>query len=98
MDFFEKVEKTVEEMPGWTVVALFFMLVVLIIGGRILDIYETTTAGVEKMIDEHTDIVLPRLGYRDVARFVWESFTYLFTALFSVIVAVKVSSALRRED
>jgi len=85
----------INEIPGWTVVMMFALLVILLIGGRILDILETTTTGVENMVQNEGGIPLPSLGYRDIARFVWQSFTYLFGALFIIIVAVKISNALR---
>lgn len=85
----------ISNIPGWTVVLMFALLVILLIGGRILDILETTTTGVESMVQEQGGIPLPSLGYRDIARFVWQAFTYLFGALFVIIVAVKISNALR---
>jgi hypothetical protein len=85
----------INEIPGWTVVLMFALLVILLIGGRILDILETTTTGVENMVQSQGGIPLPSLGYRDIARFVWQAFTYLFGSLFIIIVAVKISNALR---
>ncbi|MCC5989901.1 MAG: hypothetical protein LM558_00125 [Thermosphaera sp.] len=85
----------INSIPGWTVVLMFIALVILLIGGRILDILDITTSGVENMVQEQAGIPLPSLGYRDIARFVWQAFTYLFATLFVVVVAVKVSNALR---
>jgi hypothetical protein len=85
----------INSIPGWTVVLMFALLVILLIGGRILDILDMTTSNVENMVQDQGGIPLPSLGYRDIARFVWQAFTYLFGALFIIIVAVKISNALR---
>jgi len=85
----------INDIPGWTVVLMFALLVILLIGGKFLDILETTTTGVENMVQNQGEIPLPSLGYRDIARFVWQAFTYLFEALFIIIVVVKISNALR---
>jgi hypothetical protein len=85
----------INSIPGWTVVLMFALLVMLLIGGRILDILDMTTSNVESMVQDQGGIPLPSLGYRDIARFVWQAFTYLFGTLFIIIVAVKISNALR---
>jgi choline-glycine betaine transporter len=90
----ELVDK-ISEIPGWTVVLMFALLVILLIGGRILDIMDMTTSGVENMVQNQGGFSLPNFGYRDIARFVWQAFTYLFAILFTVVVAVKISNALR---
>jgi hypothetical protein len=92
-----------ESVPGWTVVALAGLLVVLMIGGRVLDMLETTTAGVESKVrsvnvsgGETLGDYMPDYGYRALARGVWATVTSIVAMLVTLFWISKAVNALRR--
>jgi hypothetical protein len=92
-----------ESVPGWTVVALTGLLVVLMIGGRVLDMLETTIAGVESKVrsvnvseSETLGDYMPDYGYRALARGVWATVTGALAILVTLFWVGKAVNALRR--
>jgi hypothetical protein len=93
-----------ESVPGWTVVVLTGILVALLIGGRILDIMDTTVTGVESKIRNVTVDVenntlgafMPDYGYKTLARGVWATVTSILAIVVTLFWISKAVNALRR--
>jgi hypothetical protein len=92
-----------ESVPGWTVVALVGILIALMIGGRVLDMLETTTAGVESKVRSVNvsgvgalGDYMPDYGYRALARGVWAAVTGALAMLVTLFWVGKAVNALRR--
>jgi hypothetical protein len=83
-------------IPGWTPILFLALFIVLLVSGRLLDILDTTTAGVEnQMANVNTTDGIPLLnytvdyGYRSYARTVWGIIVSVFGSMF-VISAIAV--------
>jgi len=88
-----------ERVPGWTVVLLALVLVSLLVGGRVLDIVETTARGVEGRVGSELGqfgVELPEYGYRSIARGVWAAVTSLVGVMVVVLAVAKMSTAIVR--
>jgi len=94
-----------ESIPGWTVIVLTGILVALLIGGRILDIMDTTVTGVESKIRNVTVDVennntlgafMPDYGYKTLARGVWATITSILAIVVTLFWISKAVNALRR--
>jgi hypothetical protein len=93
-----------ESVPGWTVVVLTGILIALLIGGRILDIMDTTVTGVESKIRNVTVDVenntlgafMPDYGYKTLARGVWATVTSILAIVVTLFWISKAVNALRR--
>jgi hypothetical protein len=93
-----------ESVPGWTVIVLTGILVALLIGGRILDIMDTTVTGVESKIRNVTVDVenntlgafMPDYGYKTLARGVWATVTSILAIVVTLFWISKAVNALRR--
>lgn len=80
-----------EEIPGWSVILVTATLIMLVIGGRVLNIVDTTTAGVEGVVGGVLE--LPDYGYRELVRGLWASLTGVFAALTVVFGVAKMVTA-----
>jgi hypothetical protein len=93
-----------ESVPGWTVIVLTGILIALLIGGRILDIMDTTVTGVESKIRNVTVDVenttlgafMPDYGYKTLARGVWATVTSILAIVVTLFWISKAVNALRR--
>jgi hypothetical protein len=101
----EQLSDVSESIPGWTVVVLTAILVTLLIAGRVLDMLDTMTTGVEArmrgvVVNPETNQTLgdymPDYGYRALARGVWATVTVLLGAAVTLLWVGKVVNALRR--
>ena len=87
-------------VPGWTVLMLLFIVILLLIGGRLLDLVDTTVHGVEERVgevpiggNETLGMYMPSYGYRELARSVWATVTSLTAVLLVLLVVAKVVNA-----
>jgi len=88
-------------VPGWTVLTLLLIIVILMIGGRALDLLETTTHGVEEKIGQipvdTNNITLkqlmPEYGYKTLARTLWITITTLTATLLVILAVAKIVGA-----
>lgn len=105
MSFLEQLSDVSESIPGWTVIVLTAILATLLIAGRVLDMLDTMTTGVEArmrgvVVNPETNQTLgdymPDYGYRALARGVWATVTVLLGAAVTLLWVGKVVNALRR--
>jgi len=82
-------------IPGWTPILFLAIFIVLLVMGRLLDLLDTTTAGVENQMSNVTVNDIPFInytidfGYRSYARTVWGIIVSVFGSMF-VISAIAV--------
>ena len=102
MSWLERLADISETMPGWTVLLLTALLITLLIGGRILDIIDTVTVGVEARINQ-TEIGGKTLGnytvdygHRQIARGVWATVTSILAIVVTLFWVGKAVNALKR--
>ena len=82
-------------IPGWTPILFLVLFIVLLVAGRLLDLLDTTTAGVENQMSNVTVDDVPFINYtidyeyRSYARAVWGVIVSVFGSMF-VISAVAV--------
>jgi len=105
VSFLEQLSDVSESIPGWTVIVLTAILATLLIAGRVLDMLDTMTTGVEArmrgvVVNPETNQTLgdymPDYGYRALARGVWATVTVLLGAAVTLLWVGKVVNALRR--
>ena len=87
------------KIPGWTPILFLALFIVLLVMGRVLDLLDTTTAGVEKQMSNVTVNDIPFInyaidfGYRSYARTVWGIIVSVFGAMFAIsAIAVMVNA------
>jgi len=95
-------EQLGQEVPAWTVVLLTLIAVAMIVGGRILDLVETTATGVEAKTGDVVSELggrMPDYRYKELARGVWAALTTVFTALATLLwVAKAVNAFIKRGE
>ncbi len=96
MSLLEHVSDISEHVPGWTVIVLTITLIAMLLGGRILDIMDTVSHGVEKHVNQTIGEYMVNYDYRQLARNVWSAVAGVLVIVVILFWIGKAVNALRR--